>query len=374
MLALALLSQSPQAMKQNVEMTRTQLFDHVSVAAPEGGPWRVMTRVGDSWAEVPADTFEEEGERALHLRARSLGAAVAEGAPENAAWRIRVQSGEDVREGFLVPGKPEARTAGRLSGHAYASENFSLDFAGGSGFYRNFRTGQGMLSEAIGFRIGGRALGIIPFERTDADFRFDAIRADGGHAFVRRRAEVAVKALVRWSEAKPSTLYLGSDLIEQEVLIDLPRALILLGNAIHVENWFALPADARVLLPGAMRFEMPGQVPPGHPYEWIVVATAGGAFVHWLELPGNEQALGPKLYASKRRSGGWRVGYRLEDVEESWEEADPESDGVRMVQWVAWLGGPEFVKALEAEGAAGELARALASPHVPWRVELEKLR
>ena len=374
MLALALLAQSPQAMKQNMDMTRTQLFDHVSVAAPAGGPWRVMTRAGDGWSEAPADILEADGARSLHLRARSLGEPSEGAAPEGAAWRIRVQSGEDAREGFLVPGAPTASTAGRLSGHAYASEDFSLEFTGGSGFYRNFRTGQGMLSEAIGFRIGGRALGIIPFERTDADFRFDAIRADGGHAFIRRRAEVAVKALVRWSEAKPSTLYLGSDLIEQEVLIDLPRALILLGNAIDVENWFTLPADARVLLPGAARFEAPGRLPADHSYEWIVVATAGGGFVHWLELPGNEQALGPKLYASKRRSGGWRVGYRLEDVEESWEEADPESDGVRMVQWVAWLGGPEFVKALEADGAAGELARSLASPHVPWRVELEKLR
>lgn len=371
LLALALLAQGPEY--SEMKPTRTLLFDHVSIAVPGKGPWRVLAPGGDDWREVPTQFFEDEtGAPALHFRVRDLGSQSA-APPPKAAYRLRALAGDRQREAFMVPGEPAAGGEAQLTDHAYSSAHISLDFARGSGFYRNFRTGEGLLARSIGFRISGKALGLVPFERTDADFRFSKIRTDGGGTIARRRAQVAVRALVRWSDPKPSALFVSPDMIEQEILIDLPRALVLLGNAINVENWFELPGDARVLVPGADALAAPDKIPTNEPYVWIVVASPGGAFVHWLKLPEIVRALDPRVFSRQDDDDTWRVGYRIEDVEERWAQADPENDGVRMIQRVAWLGGRAFVKELETPGGAAALIRALDAPYQPWQLEMEPL-
>jgi len=370
-------------------------FDRIAVPVADTTPLAIAAFADGAWRTSPVDVFPGTGDApaTAYLRARDLGEP---GQPAPSAARVRVRAlrdGDDAgaaREGFLVPASPQRRRrVARMDANVYHGPLFSLAFPDLSGFYRELRVGADAppLVRAIRLDLVAELPAGFGVERTDADFRWTLERVDAGSRFVRRSSTAAARSLWRYTDPRPQTAFFGADTIEQQVTVDLPRALLAVARAVRLENGFEVARDTRVLLPddGTGRVLLPGEsawrpldaLPGDAPYTAIALANDGGVLVHRLVREGAARDVTPTLWTEPRGGDASVVGYRVEHVERAVARGGDGATGFVLGQDVAVLGGGAYARALTADAErtralAAELAEA--SRARPWRVTHETLR
>ncbi len=368
--------------------TRADLFDLVQVKAPGPGPWAVLVRSKGGWDSLPLDAFPSPGGEGeiLYLRANSLSQPVPPTTPpasllKNCAGRLVAKTADrsEIRAGFLCPATAAGDGAGsgdlHLDQESFSGPRFTVQYPEGSGFYRNLQIAgaPSTMVKTLSVRLRLRALGLIPLERTEEDFLWSGFELVTGVHAARRRSEASALALVQHLDPRPQEALLTRDGMDQTVEITFPPALLRFAGGIVFENGFEIDKSSWALLPGAGEAVPLALIPPETPYEWIVLFTPGGTFLHWLEPLGEAARLNPRIYVRQGANRSSVVGYRLEDIKDTWKSAAGPDGSVKLVQHLAVLGGPDWIERRSDLKWVGALAHALAGPAPGWTLSLEPL-
>ncbi len=359
------------------ELTRTRIFDHVSIEIADPGPWVLRTRKGAGWIDLETDTFMGIASNRfdLHFRAGRMGPAGAD-IPKDAKSRLTVRTGDGLerREGFLVKKEALSVKDTRMTSGSFRGPYLEAEFPGGSGFFRNLRLpgAEINLVNALRLRFDALILSIMQTGRTEKDFRWTTRSLENGNSCSLRRSEASVRALVRYIEPREQSLLICDNLLLQDIELAIPGIVMNLGSRIALHNGFEVPDGTLALLPGAAGVQPLASITPGAAYEWIVLANPSGAFLHWLELRGSAVRLNPRLHIQSGRTGTV-IGYRVDDIDKNWNEAAGHQETVLLGQRVAVLGGRDWYELMQSADFSASLAKSLDSSPSRWTATLEML-
>ncbi len=360
-----------------IELTRTRIFDHVSVEISDPGPWALRTRKGNEWIDAVIDTFDggANDRRDLHFRAGRLGPAGTD-IPGGARWRVSVRSDDESehREGFLVKTEHPVTGTLRMSAGSFRGPYMEVEFPDASGFFTNFclpDTNVNLVN-ALRLRFDALIFGILRTGRTEKDFRWVAKSFQSGKSCALRRSEASVRALIRYVDPHEQKLLICDNLLLQDIDLAVPSIVMSLGSGISLRNGFEVSANTEILLPGSIALQPLTDIRSGAFYEWIVLANPSGVFLHWLELNGNAVSLNPRLY-TQRGEAGAVIGYRVDNIDKTWHEATGGKEMISLGQRVAVLGGADWYEMVKSPVFVASLAKSLNRPPSRWAVRLEQL-